>query len=391
MNNPNLIQQHKFIVLCEDHYNPLTLIRSLGLDGISPIIVLIGENPYLIPTSKFARNIVIFRTIEDGFNYILEEYGHEEYKPFLYSCSDNIATLFDKNYSILKDRFYFFNGGADGQISQYMDKENIILAAEQCGLDIPKSERVQHGQMPSVVNFPIMTKSIRSTIGGWKNDVFICNNAEELQDAYKVIKSDPLLIEEFIEKKNELCVDGISFNGGEEVYMPFKVNYLRFTNKAYGNYMLVSLFDDAVLKDKIIQLFRKTKFSGIFSIEFLITPQDELKFLEINFRHSTWAISSRVGGADLPLIWANSCIAGKLDVGNVSLKKEPFTAMAELADFNDHVRHGELSLLKWIKDFHNCPCPYFYHPKDRAPFFATVRHSIKLIVNKVLKSNKGIN
>ena len=376
------VKDHKFIVLCEDHYNPLTLIRSLALDGINPIIVLVADKPYLITASKFAKSVVKVRNIEEGMEYILQNYGNEELKPFLYSCSDNIETLFDTHYDILKDKFFFFNGGSKGQVSKFMDKETILLAAEECGIDIPKSERVKKGVLPSTVPYPIITKSIRSTVGGWKNDVFICKTDAELNEAFKVIESDPVLIEEFIEKQNELCIDGISFNSGEEVYMPFKVNYLRFTKKAYGNFMVVAPFEDDVLRKKIVALFRKTKFSGIFSIEFLVTSKGEYKFLEINFRHSTWAISSRMGGADLPLIWAKSCIKGSLDLSGVNLNLKPFTAMAELADFNDHVRHGDLSLFQWLKDFHSCPCTFIYHPRDKKPFFATVLHSIKLLLKK---------
>ena len=385
----NIIRKHKFIVFCEDHYNPLTLIRSLALDGINPIIILVGDKSYLIPSSKYAKNITRFKSIEDGFDYIVKTFSNESLKPFLFSCSDNIETLLDYNYELLKNCFYFFNGGEKGQIAKFMDKEVILHTAEDCGIEIPKSERIPNGVLPTSIPYPIITKSIRSTAGGWKNDVFVCRNEEELKNAYKNIKSNPVLIEEFIEKENELCVDGISVNGGAEVYMPFKVNYLRFTNKAYGNYMQVAPFEDDELKYKIIQLFRKTGFSGIFSIEFLITKGGGLKFLEINFRHSTWTFSSRVGGADLPLIWANSCIKGHLDIKGINLKTEPFTAMAELADFNDHVRHGDLSLVQWLKDFHNCPCTYIYHPKDKNPFFATVLNSVKLLIKNKIVNNSN--
>ena len=378
------IYNHTFIVFCEDHYNSLSLIRSLGMDGVNSIIVLVGENPYLITSSKFTKNIINVNSIQEGYDYIMENFTNQQLKPFLYSCSDNIESFLDNHFSDLNNHFYFFNGGKNGQITKYMDKETILLAAKECGINVPKSERVSRGEQSINVPFPIITKSISSNTGGWKNDVFICRDKDDLNQAYKQIKSDPVLIEEYIEKKNELCIDGISFNGGEEIYMPFKVNYLRFTPKAYGNYMMVSPFDDKDLSEKISLLFKKTKFSGIFSIEFLISPDGEYKFLEINFRHSTWAYSSLKGGANLPLIWANSCIKGYLDTVRVNLKSESFTAMAELADFNDHVRHGDLSLWQWLKDFHNCPCTYIYHPNDKKPFWATVKHSIKLLLNKYL-------
>lgn len=376
------LKDHKFIILCEDHANPLTLIRSLGQDGFEPIIVLVGKDPFLIPASKYAKCIHYFNTIEEGLDFIIKEYGHETNIPFLFSCGDNIESLFDKEYSRLYGKFYFFNGAESGIISNYMNKHTILEAAESCGLDVPKSALVYRGEIPEGLSYPLMTKAIVSTRGGWKNDVHICRNETELKKAYLDIVSDPVLIEEYIEKKNELCIDGVSLNSGEIIYMPFKVNYLRFTESAYGNYMSVSPFCDQELKNKIQALFRKTKFSGIFSIEFLITNDDKLKFLEINFRHSTWAIASKYGGANLPLIWARAQLDENPNIENIPIKKDSFTAMLELQDFNDHVRHGKLSICKWLKDFHECPVTFVYDKNDRKPFFAMWRHALISYIKK---------
>lgn len=389
MCNLQSLKKHKFIVLCEDHYNPLTLIRSLGQDGIKPIIFMIGKEYRLIPFSKYAKKINYIDSINDGLNRIVNLYGGEKEKPFLFSCSDNVESELDKRYDELKDKFYFFNGGGAGVISSFMDKETISIAAYECGLDIPRSEVVKNGSFPSKVSYPIMTKSVNSLADGWKKNVFICFNQEDLEEAYRRINSDEVLLEEYIDKKNELCLDGVSLDGGNIVYMPFKCNYLRFTNKAYGNFMEISPFHDIALTNKITKLFRKTKFTGIFSIEFLITKDNKLKFLEINFRHSTWAISSKIGGANLPLLWAQSMLGEKIDFLKIPLKQEPFTAMAELQDFNDHVKDGDLSIKQWMKEFHNCKCTYIYDKDDRRPFFMVFgQAAISFIKKRIPLYNK---
>ena len=38
------ILDHKFILLVVDHYNPLGIVRSLGEEGIIPIVILVCEN-----------------------------------------------------------------------------------------------------------------------------------------------------------------------------------------------------------------------------------------------------------------------------------------------------------------------------------------------------------
>nr|WP_306451094.1 ATP-grasp domain-containing protein [Odoribacter splanchnicus] len=383
----NSLLKHKFIVFCGDHYNPLTLVRSLGEDGIKPIVILSEPKPILVNRSKYIGKLHHVNSNEEGLKLLINEYGNEEESPFVFTCSDDIESLVDENLDILRDKFYFFHGAYAGQITHFMNKEEINKAAEKCGIRIPKSEVLNKGEFPKNVPYPVITKSIMSIVGGWKQDVFVCYTEEELKEAYTKIKSDVVLVEEYIDKQNELCIDGISLNGGDEVFMPFKVNYLRFTNKAYGNYMTVSLFDDMVLEKKIKKLFEITGFSGIFSIEFLITKDNDLVFLEVNFRHSTWALSSKFGGANLPLIWAQSVLAGKLCTGKLQLRQTPFKAMAELADFNENVRHGNLSLFQWIKDFKNCECTYIYDAKDKVPFymmfvirtFRFVKRKLKLV------------
>ena len=54
MSQSNL-RNHKFIVLCEDHYNPLGIVRSLGEEGIKPFVVLCGQDLSLIHISEPTR------------------------------------------------------------------------------------------------------------------------------------------------------------------------------------------------------------------------------------------------------------------------------------------------------------------------------------------------
>ena len=55
-------------------------------------------------------------------------------------------------------------------------------------------------------------KAAISTIGDWKKDVFICNNQEELEEAYKHIRSSRVMLQKYIHKKNELALEAVSAN-----------------------------------------------------------------------------------------------------------------------------------------------------------------------------------
>lgn len=42
-------------------------------------------------------------------------------------------------------------------------------------------------------------------MGAWKGDVYVCQNEDELKNAYKKIKSPQLILQEFIHKKENFA------------------------------------------------------------------------------------------------------------------------------------------------------------------------------------------
>jgi D-aspartate ligase len=361
--------KHKFVVFCEDHYNPLGAVRSLGEAGITPDVILVCHHkPRLIVNSRYVGAVQKVGTIDEGYDYLLGHYAETKDKTFVITCSDDIESYLDMHYDELKDHFFFFDGGSQGQITRIMAKNEMCRLAVECGLDIPKTEELRIGELPKSLNYPVMTKSVISTVANWKNNVHICQNEQELLEAYKEISGERINVQEFIVKKNELCIDGLSINGGEEIYMPIQSSYIRFSDKSYGNYILFELFKEHDLYEKIHTLFRKTRFSGIFSIEFLRDRNDHFYFLEINFRNSTWSYAHTVEGVNLPLIWAKSVLAGHLDTSDVKIKKDTFTAMVEDSDFRESVVGHKVSLRQWIRDVRNCDCLFIHNKKDPKPF-----------------------
>ena len=370
--NIEILKKHKFVVFCGDHYNPLGVVRSLGEEGLNPEVILVvgSHKPYLIPSSKYVRNerVKIVHSVSEGYDILISDYAKLKEKTFIITCSDDIESYLDLHYDELKPHFYFFDGGSQGQITKTMEKNEMCRLAVECGLDIPKTEELKVGDLPKNLRYPVMTKSVISTTANWKKNVHICQNEEELLDAYNSIETDRINVQEFIEKKNELCIDGLSINGGEELYMPIQSSYLRFSSMSYGNYIQFEKFKEFGLFDKIQALFKKTHFSGVFSIEFLRDQKDHFYFLEINFRNSTWSYAHTAQGVNLPIIWAKSVLAGHLDVEDVVIKKDSFKAMVEEADFKENVLHRQMSFGKWVRDFKSCDSHFVYNKKDPKPF-----------------------
>lgn len=377
MDKNHEVFKHKHIVFAQDHYNPLGIIRSLGEEGIKPIVVLCCDKPHFLHKSKYIGKLHLCKTLQEGLTLIIREYGNETLKPFIYNGGEDPGILLDNKYDELKDKFYFFNG--QGTISVSMQKYENCIMASRCGIDVPKEENLDKGVLPTTLKYPIMTKAATSACGGnWKGDSFICKTPEELSEAYKKIRSEKVLVQEFIVKENELCLDGISINGGEEIYIPYGCSYYRFTPESYGNYMYFYPFTDTVLLKQIQDLIKLSKYSGVFCIEFLKGKDGGLYFLEVNYRNSGWSYAFTVGGFNLPFRWAVSTLDGKLYLEDFCQRND-FSAMNDFSDLKDVVSNKSASLLTWLKQYFTTDCHYYYNSKDSKPFWFCLLHKFHLV------------
>ena len=137
------IRNHKFIIFGTYAANTLGQIRSLGEKGIYPIVVLVHKSTIRIDKSKYISEIYNVNNIKEGLDLIIQKFGNEKNKPFLYTDRDDIMGLFDRRYNELKDCFYFWNAGEEGRLNKYLNKNEQLNLAAECGFNIPKTEIVK--------------------------------------------------------------------------------------------------------------------------------------------------------------------------------------------------------------------------------------------------------
>lgn len=364
------LHDHRFIVFCEEHYNPLGMIRSLGEKGIFSDVIVIRGAATLASKSKYIAQLHRVDSLEDGYRLLLEKYGQEAKRPFLLTADDKTTSFLDAHYDELKDKFYFFNGGKAGQLTHYMNKDNINQLAIKHGLNVLKAVVAQRGEIPEDLEYPIITKSIASTVGGWKDDVFVCHCQKDLEEAYTKIKSPVVLLQKYIVKKNELCLDGFSVDQGKQTFIAIASNYNYLLESTYSPYMTVRNFDDQELREKIESMMADSGFEGIFSIEFLIAEDGQLYFCEVNFRNSTWSYAATCAGMNMPYLWAEGMLAKQIRPDTYQKIHENFNAMVDFPDFKHRVLGRKISVFQWLKEWKNCDCTFYYNKRDRKPFFA---------------------
>lgn len=377
------ITNHKFIILGSYTANVLGQVRSLGEKGIKPIAVLVHKNTFRIDKSKYIGKLYDVKDIEEGLDLIIEKYGNEAVKPFLFTDRDDVMGLIDKRYNELVDKFYIWNAGQQGRLNKYLNKGEQIKLAERCGFKVPKTEMVKLGDMPLSLQYPIFTKATDSLNEWWKGCASICKNEKELKDFCKKLEVDNLIIQEYIDKKDETPIEGISINGGKDILLFGLTRNYRMTADSFGTFRRIEPFNDKSIEDSIRKFIQQINYTGAFEIELIIDKQGNSYFLEANFRIAQQNYGYTAFGANIPYIYAKSILSGEIAKDEIYYtKKRPFNIMYEFEDFRLSVLGKKVSLWRWIKDVHHTDCFLFYSSSDILPFLMTLWAKIINVLKK---------
>lgn len=137
----------------------------------------------------------------------------------------------------------------------------------------------------------------------------------------------------------------------------------------YAAYWRNKNVDDPDFVKKASAMLADMGLESIFEFEFMVGPDDELYFLEINLRHSANGWETTVAGMPSPTLWAKSMIKGHL-VDNIYKKiPEGFTSMAECFDYDARVKTGMISHHEWMKQYLSTNAKFYMGRHDYRPFF----------------------
>ena len=380
------IVNHKFIVWGFEHYNPLGIVRSLGEEGIKSYVIIIrGTTGPITSVSKYIKEKFFVDSAEEGYELLLEKFGENESdKPFVITSDDTVTSLIDMRYEELKDKFVFFNAGENGRITFYMDKSNINELAKKHGLKVLPTYRVKIGEIPDDIEFPVITKAVSSIKPGWKANVFVCHNRNELLEAYKHIQSEEILLQKYLTKKNELCLDGFSVANGRELSITIASNYNSVNKSSYSNNMTIFKLDNPDIEIPLRSMMREIGFEGIWSTEFLVDQNNDLFFLEVNFRNSTWSYAATCLGMNMVIAWSKGMWSGKIPQDFEKNIPTGYMAIAELEDYRDRVKTHKISLIRWLRELKKYDCKFLYNKWDMKPFWSAIFSIIKRKTRKLL-------
>lgn len=368
-----MFHNHLVIMMTKEHYNSLSMIRSLGKRDINPIYIAIKGKDKIASSSKYLSICHYVDNVQKGLETLIEKYGNMEEPPFVLFTDDETVGYIDTKYEELKNKFIFFNAGANGRINEFMDKYKILELAKKYGLKTLNTVMCKKGEIPDKLQYPIITKSISPLVGGWKSDVFICENENDLNKAYSKIQSDIVVLQKYIDKKNEYCLEGFSINHGKQSYFSISVTYNYLLRDYYSPYLTVGKADNEFINSALSAMLKEIGFEGLFEIEFLIDQDGTIYFDEINFRNSPWSYPSAALGRCLPELWMKSMLDRNINSIPIDVPKN-FTAMIEPVDYAKRVESGMITEAQWLYDFKRTDVTFYYDNDDPAPYYLMMKN-----------------
>lgn len=335
----------KYVVLCgHDHYNVLGIVRTLGEAGIDPILVTVDRPPRLAMKSRYVNVIHTVDSIHDGIELIRKLYtptSRDPEKTFIIAAGDDATTvILDSMYDDLYGDFFFYN--ARGDMKKILDKVYQSEVAEKYGFKPLKTWRVnpQQHEVPYDIRYPVIIKAPNSYGSEWKEIMFVCHNELELNRAYFKIKSDEVLLQEYVDKVDEQSYNGISTEHGREVTILHKNTQVYNVEGHYTPRWNIMQPDDSDQKviTKLKKIIKDFGFEGIFEFEFIVDKNGDLRLLEVNLRNTVLGYASTVYGLPVVTLWCSAMTDGMSHVRGLKRKADPnlkdIVAIAECYDYD---------------------------------------------------------
>ena len=313
------------IILGNDHYNTLNVIRSLGVSGIEVYAIIVSDKlKSFVLKSRYISKGELVRQAD--ITHIINKYAKPDIRiPILGTC-DSLAAFLDENYDILVKYFILPSiGNTQRMLVNEMDKNIQLKHAKKAGFDIPHSVAIQLNNLSDStltdIRYPCIIKP-KESIEGSKNDFSICHNEDELKKNLKSLSGrlNQVLVQQFIPNDHVILIAGVRTHFGDN-YVFGEINKLKHgcQPQNLGLNCIGVLNPTSELRDACINYVDSIDYHGCYSIEVVrigttSAPTQNMNFfIEINLRTDGLLYFYQKAGINFPEIWVKSCYGEKVN------------------------------------------------------------------------------
>ena len=284
-NETKYLIPNKVIIWGKDGYNPLGLLRQLN--GVAEIIFLLyGKQKFCALKSRYCLYYHRTNSLEEGLNWLIEQYSSEEYKPFILSTGDIVAEFVDQNKKILEKYFNLTGTHESGLLTRVLDKNYMNQLASDCGFLIPKSRVCQWNSDISDVEYPCILKPDKNRRDHSKDfKTMICENKEQLSRVLERVSHDScFVLQQYIQKQYDALVYGCRTMDGK-VVLPGVLMKDRWDIGGDGVHGFLSdNIPQSISRTAIEKFLARIDYHGVFSVEYGI-DNNKAYFYEFNLRN----------------------------------------------------------------------------------------------------------
>ena len=375
--------EDKAIVISEDHYNALGVIRSLGEKKI-PVILILTTKPGHTYTnkSKYVTEVIFADHDQKKIIEEVKKLCKNQERYFIFPLSDFSAMLIDQNYTLFDKNVVCPN--MKGNMMIYQNKVNSKNLAIKCGMKSAKSMILKVSDYAKWSEFPAIIKPLISQ-EGVKSDITIVDNSQELVEAldkFRTRNYTRVLIEQYLAGKDEHMVEVLGCSFGENVFIAGIIKKIREYPMKRGSTSYAQIVQEHkdIEYETIKQFIKLSQYEGLFDMEFKYVD-GRCYFIECNFRNGAPSYAFTLSGCNLPYNW----ILGKKnkELINMGQENNGLYFMCEQTDFLNTLKR-EISLKKWLKDFCHCK-KIFLVTNDSYPSFVYYMQFIKTMLKRLFR------
>lgn len=378
----------KVIIWGVDDYNVLGLFRELGKFNFEIIFLVFQGVKNCATLSKYCSKYIETESLEEGLKYLLEIGAAAANKAVIINSNDLIAEFLDLHREELS-QFYYVPGTATSGLLKKVDSKAVMTEmAEHLGFFVPKSRICRYNSNIEDVEFPCLLKPTNQTYGKYNEFKFrICKDKKSLKNTLKFVRKDSnFILQQYIPKESVALVYGCRTLDGK-TYLAGVLEKDRFCDNGDGSHgVLLRNFPSYISSDLITKFVESVDFYGLFSVEFLVY-KEVAYFIEVNWRNDGTSHLFFQAGANIPLLWVESCIGESIN--NISWRVRDKSYFIDEIFDKDNIRRNVVSKEQWLSEREQATVFKYYDVDDTKPYDITKKNKKKkLILDAVVVRNR---
>lgn len=373
------------IIISEDHYNALGVIRSLGEEKITVHLILTTQQSARTYTnrSKYVKSVHYTGHNDEIIISTISELISTEKTYFLFPLSDYAAMLLDRSYQLFGSNTVCPN--MSGNMLGYQNKEKCKQLAISCGMKTAEALVVQLNEGFEWSTFPAIIKPLISQEGA-KADITIVSNNEELCKALETFKNrnySRVLVERYLTGSQEHMVEVLGCSTKDTVFIGGIIKKLREYPMMRGStsYAEIVAQHEGINAENIKTFIEKTGYIGLFDVEYKYVD-GECYFIECNFRNGAPSYAFTQYGCNLPVNWI-SLHKGEITNNIFFEQQKNLFFMCEQTDVLNMLKR-QVPFVKWVNEYRQSK-KIFMVKTDRAPVVKYYTEFFWMIIKRLIR------